>query len=272
MSTLPHVPDYLRVIRLGSGAGRPGEQACWMTALQSHLGGEWTDRCDCVDPVINAYCIKLNDFYADDNEGRTEDILEFGLFRPLGTAGDPEATNRRMWHAVDAAIRKIVPQAFDVCGLAEQAVKLRGLDRICDQQSANAACAAANAACAAARDAANATYAVSAAAHAAAHAAADATYAAHAAADAAANATYFADAADAAHAAAHAVAYAACAAACAVAYAAAARAHAAAKRKFLRDNCYPLLAELIEMGPHGPVELAEPVCGVTEFHRLVGVK
>jgi len=42
--------DYLRTIKLGIGEGEPGKQACWMSALSAHLGGEWTDSLECVDP------------------------------------------------------------------------------------------------------------------------------------------------------------------------------------------------------------------------------
>lgn len=101
--------DYLRVIRLGYGKGTPGQSACWMTALQAHMNGEWTDQCECVDPVINALCIQINDLYDKCNDERTEDILNFGLFRVLGTKGTPEDTERRLYHLVDTAVRQWLP-------------------------------------------------------------------------------------------------------------------------------------------------------------------
>lgn len=100
------VPDYLRVIRLGCGPGGPGQSACWMTALQAHMNGEWTDQCSCVDPVINTLCIHINDSYADDNEARTKDIMNFGLFRVLGTNGTEEDTHKRKMHLTNVLIRE----------------------------------------------------------------------------------------------------------------------------------------------------------------------
>lgn len=100
------VPDYLRVIRLGFGAGEPGGSACWMTALQAHMNGEWTDQCSCVDPVINALCIHINDSYGSDNVKRTEDIMNFGLFRVLGTKGTVEESYKRMMHLANVVIRE----------------------------------------------------------------------------------------------------------------------------------------------------------------------
>lgn len=101
--------DYLRVIRLGYGKGEPGKQACWMTALQAHMNGEWTDRCDCVDPAINALCIAINDSYAQDHAARTEDILNFGLFRVIGTRGTLEDTERRACLLADRLVRYWLP-------------------------------------------------------------------------------------------------------------------------------------------------------------------
>ena len=98
---------YLRTINLGYGKGSPGKQACWMTALQSHLGGEWTDKCECVDPSINQLCIWINDQYGSGKEAdaaRTEDIMEFGLFAPIGTLGDHESQQRRLYHCLDVAV------------------------------------------------------------------------------------------------------------------------------------------------------------------------
>lgn len=80
--------DYLKVIRLGYGAGQPNEGACWMSALGAHMNGEWTgDEVECVDPVIAALCVAINDYYGNDNDLRTAAIMNFGLFDPLGTRG-----------------------------------------------------------------------------------------------------------------------------------------------------------------------------------------
>ena len=84
----------MRTIALGYGKGVDGEKACWMTALQAHLGGKWTDKCDRVSPIINNFRIMINDLYMDDEE-RSRDILEFGLFDPIGT-NEPEKEQDRL--------------------------------------------------------------------------------------------------------------------------------------------------------------------------------
>jgi len=42
-------------------------------------------------------------------------------------------------------------------------------------------------------------------------------------------------------------------------------------RKYLKTKVYPLLRELIEMGPHAPKESEYPACGVQKFKEAVGI-
>ena len=171
--------DYLSVIRLGYGKGQPGQQACWMTALQSHLGGQWTDQCECVDPVINSLCIRINDLYGSDDAARTEDVLAFGLFRPIGTRGTRDDTMKRMWFLIDLSIRTWAPITLRLCKREDLAVRLESLPQVTAETinevrevtKAVRKAADAAAAAAAAADAAAAAYA-------AAYAAADAAAAA----------------------------------------------------------------------------------------------
>jgi hypothetical protein len=102
----------MRTITLGYGKGIEGKKACWMTALQAHLGGKWTDYCDCVSPAINWICIAINDTYYKDDLGRTEDILAFGLFDPIGTF-DPAREEERVAIMVKAAREVWLPKAAE---------------------------------------------------------------------------------------------------------------------------------------------------------------
>jgi hypothetical protein len=232
--------DYLRTIKLGFGMGKPGKQACWMTALQAHLGREWTDKCDCVDPIINKLCITINDIYDSDNTGRTEDILEFGLFAPLGTKGTVEDSQRRMFKLVDVAVRVWTPYRLRLRNKEKLAIKIEQLSPIVDKKTA--ASIMRDVADDAAAYVANAVdYAI---------AAVDAPNA-NAAADYAAAAAYSVTNV--------------------VASAAAYVANTAVKRQFLKEHVYPVLRELIEMGPHAPKEPDLPVCGVQKFQELVGI-
>ncbi len=127
--------DYLRTIKLGYGKGTPNKQACWMTALSSHTGGEWTDRCSCVDPSINTLCIRINDLYGNDDQARTEDILEFGLFEPLGTQ-DKENEEKRKIFLIDSSIRYWRPLELRARGQIKEAEELEKLCPIVDKKTA----------------------------------------------------------------------------------------------------------------------------------------
>ncbi len=129
--------DYLKTIKLGFGSGIPGEQACWMTALSAHIGGDWTDQCSCVDPSINSLCIQINDLYYADDQARTEDILEFGLFKPLGTK-DEENKIKRKYFLIDQTIRFWTPCQLRAMGKIEEAKKLKGSSPIIDMKTATA--------------------------------------------------------------------------------------------------------------------------------------
>jgi hypothetical protein len=246
--------DYLKTIKLGLGKGEPGKQACWMTALQSHLGGEWTDQCDCVDPVINKLCIRINDIYNSDDIGRTEDILEFGLFAPLGTKGTIEDSHRRMFKLVDVAVRVWTPYRLRP-NKEELAIKLEQLSPIVDKETARSAYSTA----AVVADAVVAAAAVAAADAAAAAAA----YTAYTAVDA----SNYVAAVDASNYVAATAVYSAAAVVSAIKYSE----YVNAKRQFLKEYVFPVLRELIEMGPHAPKEPDLPVCGVQKFQELVGI-
>jgi len=161
--------DVLPVVRLTKGAGSPGQAACWMSALSVVTAQKWTERLDCVDPVLNAMCIRIND--ALSNARRSEIILP-RLFDPLGTAGDPEATERRRWHLVTAAITLWTPMALDraawwrqsLSGWADR-LRVFGPVTAATSDAARALCCQARAAAnAAAANAAAAAYAAAAAA------------------------------------------------------------------------------------------------------------
>ena len=135
-----------------------------MSAIAWYTGQEkWTDKAECVDPMIRTLCIRVNDWLSSDAE--RERIIGPILFAPMGTKDD--------------SLR--IPRLERIVGFAMEQAGIKEFAGVCKQKDwANAAADAADA------NAANATYAADAAANAA------ATYAA-AAANAAA--TYAADAA-----------------------------------------------------------------------------
>jgi len=97
----------MRTLKLGLGKGTEGEQGCWMAALSVFNGDKWTDKLECVDPLINALCIEINDSFQKDDEARTKAIMEFGLLDPLGTRGTKKDELRRELHVYNHFIKKI---------------------------------------------------------------------------------------------------------------------------------------------------------------------
>ncbi len=125
-------------IRLGYGHGSPGEQACWMSALSVLVGEKWTDHLKCVDVPINELCITINDAFgtgAAADEARSRVILP-RLFDPIGTAGDPAATERRNIIMFNANIRTWIPDMLRFHGAADSvalAARFSALPPIMDQ-------------------------------------------------------------------------------------------------------------------------------------------
>ena len=160
---------------------------------------------DCIAPTIRSYMIALNDHLPRELRQRLG-TLELAR-RVLAADTSPEAELRRAYLCADTAVRVFATRALRNVGLPNEANTLAALAPIIDQDSANAAYAAATAAVTTANAAANVTYAANvayaaareAAAYAAnvAYAATAAAYVANAATDAAyaaADAAYAANA------------------------------------------------------------------------------
>lgn len=241
--------DYLRVIKLGVGAGKPGESVCWMTALQSHIGGQWTDQCECVDPTIRALCIMINDLYGEQNETRTEDILNFGLFRVLGTTGTLEEMHRRLFHLVDIALRRWAPECCRYLYDPALAAWLEALPPIVDVATLPYECELwhrSRGSTPADEVAKRITELCQKLSN---------TLGADPRGSAASDDTKVWSAAM------------GFLGTCIRAY----PDGTGYTVYFIRTKLFPTLAELIELGPHAPDEPQTPACGVEEFHRLCGV-
>jgi len=114
-----------------------------MSAISYYAGYAWSDHPECVDPVIRALCVRLNDALPSDAErGR---IIGPHLLAPLGTAQGTEMTIARAFVCADTAVRVCAPRALDAAGMPAEAQKLRDLPEISSAETA--------------RDAANAAYA-----------------------------------------------------------------------------------------------------------------
>jgi hypothetical protein len=136
------------------------EGHCLMEVV-AHLAGEpHTDKPKCACPVLSEFGRKLNDKFTDDDL-RTKCLgPAAGL---LVNSRDESKVAERAFLLADLAVRRWAPIVLERRGQAEEAEKLRALDRIADAKTANAANAAAIAANAAnaaanAANAANAAY------------------------------------------------------------------------------------------------------------------
>jgi len=102
--------DYcIPSIKLVSGPGSPENGGCWMSALSVYEGSVWSDHPECVDIPTREICIRINDLLSSD-EVRGK-VIGPRLFDPIGTAGDPDATRKRLEILVDASINLFAADA-----------------------------------------------------------------------------------------------------------------------------------------------------------------
>ena len=169
-------------MKLVKGEGSRETGACWMSAIAWYAGQEtWTDKAECVDPLIRGLCIWLNDRLPSDEE--RELVIGPHIMAPMGTrTDDPDVLQRRRERVVGFAF-DAATKALHAAGLTTEADKLAQYGGTCPCSEWDRANAAANdayayAAYAADRGAIAAANAAIAAAYAAANAGANADAAA----------------------------------------------------------------------------------------------
>jgi hypothetical protein len=139
-------------ITLKSGAHSPDSgEMCLLEAVAWIAGEPWTDRPECVDPVLGAFGRSWNDSLNDEDRDRL--LLPF-LPRLVGTRSTPDARDRRAFMAADWAVRVFTPAWLRLAKLDEHAEALEGLPELDSVEVCRAAKPAIEAAGAAARDAA----------------------------------------------------------------------------------------------------------------------
>ena len=143
VDVIPDRWDRLPTLALKSGSHTPptgdgAPQACVMEAIAWVTGGDWTDRPDCVSPVLHRPFQRVNDTL--DTEKR-QDLLPLAV-QAMGTAGD----------GLDPQRFKIASRA--VADLLVPWLRLAGLDTEADAVLTAGDIAALRVACRAASDAA----------------------------------------------------------------------------------------------------------------------
>ncbi len=118
----------LSTIKLQAGAHPDANVGEWcvMEAVAWAAGEPWTDRPQCVSPVIGAYLRRLNDDLDDD--GRQE-LVPY-IFKVIGTNTGPEDEERRRWLVANWMLQHHLPAWLDAAGLSEQAAIVRAIPEI----------------------------------------------------------------------------------------------------------------------------------------------
>jgi hypothetical protein len=125
----------LPALHLAKGAHDTPEQGiCLLEAVALFAGEPFTDDPSCVSPVLRAFGIASNDEWDDVQRQK----LKLFIPRLVGTAGDGQ-DQARSYLALDWLIRTFTPAWLDLAGLSESAAELRGLRRIADMATAEAA-------------------------------------------------------------------------------------------------------------------------------------
>ena len=122
------------ILKEGSHSRRGKESVCLMEAVAWVAGEKHSDRPQCVSPVLSAFGRAWNDGMRSDEE--REQLKQY-IPQLIGTAGDPDADERRAWMATDWLVRVYTPAWLRLAGLSDQADTLAALQPI-----ANAAYAA----------------------------------------------------------------------------------------------------------------------------------
>ena len=136
-------------MKLVSGSGSETTGACWMSAINWYVksgskGFTWSDHPDCVDPVIRALCISLNDSCGSDAE--REKLIGPHLFAPVGTHIGNDLTLRRAFKCADHAVRKSAVAALRSAKFNQEAGRLESLPEIVNADTAESARSAAESA------------------------------------------------------------------------------------------------------------------------------
>ena len=131
----------------GSHAARE-DGMCLMEAVAFLAGEPHTDTPACACPMLTAFAVALNDAMGTGPAGDALRARHLHDLAPMlvGSRSTPDVERRRAFVLADHAVRVIAPLALESAGLGDEAAKLRALDAVVDEQSADAAAWAADAA------------------------------------------------------------------------------------------------------------------------------
>lgn len=135
VTILPERLAQLDTITLDKGAHTDFSNGHCAMEVVSFLAGEgFTAAPECASPVLTSFTVSVNDQW---DSVQRQKLVPF-LPRMVGTRGDGQDEARALL-ALDWLVRTYAPAFLDLAGLSVEAEALRGLRRIVDVASAEAA-------------------------------------------------------------------------------------------------------------------------------------
>ena len=123
----------LSTLVLKAGGHTPGKDMCLLEAAAYIADEPWSDRPQCVDPVLAAFGRSWNDDMRTDEERAS---LKQYIPLLIGTADDPELSQRRSWMALDWLVRVQAATWLRAAGIEQHATALAALPAILNSDSA----------------------------------------------------------------------------------------------------------------------------------------
>jgi len=114
----------------------PDDGGCVMEIVSALAGEPWSDRPQCVSPVITSFCISWNDALGDEERDR---LLKPFLTKMIGTRTTPEDEETRAWMACDWLVRTFTPTWLRRAGLDAEAEALVALPELTSAKLVDAA-------------------------------------------------------------------------------------------------------------------------------------
>lgn len=125
----------LETKELQRGAHLPNGTFCVMEAVAWLNKEPWSDKPECVSPVVAAFARNWNDSLGDVDRNR---LLKPLLLDMVGTATTAEDEETRAWMATDWFARVYTPAWLRLAGLTKEAQALESCARIVDAITASA--------------------------------------------------------------------------------------------------------------------------------------
>ena len=120
------------IILKAGGHKADGDDMCLLEAVAYVAGEKWSDRPECVCPVLASFGRAWNDGLPDD-ETRTRILAPF-IPLLIGTRSTPKVQATRAFMAADWAVRIYSPVWLRAAGLDEEADALAGLPALTSPQ------------------------------------------------------------------------------------------------------------------------------------------